>query len=457
MPDHAVAIVGGGITGLVAAFTLQTENPDIDVVLLEASDRLGGKLRTERLHGIQIEAGADSFLARTTDAPDLCRELGLEDELVAPAVFGGAVWRDGKAKRIPPGTVMGVPTSARAIVRADPLSTAGKIRAMGDLILPGRLQGNDVSVAELIGRRFGKQVLDRLVDPLLAGTRAGAAHEMSLRAALPEIDRAARSHSSVMVGLRRGSGARTAAPAFFAPRGGMTRLVEALRRRLTDVEIKTGARVDRILEARRGGYVVHRDGGESIEAMSVILTVPSHIAAEILRDTNGSAAVGLTRIAHASVASITLVYPAGTMRFPRGTSGFLVPSGEGRLLSAGTWWSLKWPHAVPDSLDVVRCFVGRAGRHPALDGDDNRLIEAASRELNELLGGDAVPSDGTVARWDEGLPQYEVGHLGRVSRIEGALERSEGIVLAGADYRGSGIPDCIAQARRAARRVVAGL
>lgn len=458
MPELGVVVVGGGITGLVTALTLQTDHPEVGVVVLEGAEQLGGKLRTETINGVQVEAGADSFLARTTDATDLCRELGLEDELVEPAVFGGLVWHAGKLRRIPPGTVMGVPTSARAIAQADALSIAGKLRALGDLVLPGRLQGGDISVGELIGRRFGKETLERLVDPLLAGTRAGAASEISLRAALPQIDRAARAHRSVMMGLKREPDGRPKArPTFLAPRNGMSRLIDALGDRLTEVEVKTGVVVERIAAGKRGGYLVHTRNGERFETASVVFAVPAHVAAAVLSDLNDAAAVGLERLRHASVAVVTLLCPTGGLTFPKGSSGFLVPSGEGRVLSAGTWWSVKWPHTGTGEFDAVRCFVGRAGRHSALDASDDELIDGVVMELNELLGQNAKPDAARVTRWDKGLPQYEVGHSGRVSRIEGALERNAGIVLAGPDYRGSGIPDCIAQARRAAGRVGAGL
>lgn len=458
MPELGVVVVGGGITGLVTALTLQRDHPEVGVVVLEAAEQLGGKLRTETIDGVQVEAGADSFLARTTDATDLCRELGLEDELIEPAIFGGLVWHAGKLRRIPPGTVMGVPTSARAIARADVLSIAGKVRALGDLVLPGRLQGGDISVGELVGRRFGKETLERLVDPLLAGTRAGAAAEISLRAALPQIDRAARGHRSVMMGLKREADGRPQArPMFLAPRNGMSRLIDTLRDRLTEIEVKTGATVERIVSGKRGGYLVHTRDGERFETASIVLAVPAHVSAAILKDLNDAAAVGLKRLRHASVAVITLLHPAGALTFPKESSGFLVPSGEGRLLSAGTWWSAKWPHTSTGELDAVRCFVGRRGRHVALDARDDELIDGAVMELNELLGANLDPVSGRVTRWDDGLPQYEVGHSGRVSRIEGALERDAGIVLAGPDFRGSGIPDCIGQARRAAGRVGAGL
>lgn len=457
MPEDQVVVVGGGITGLSSALTLQDENPGISCVLLEAADRLGGKLRTETVSGVQVEAGADSFLARTPEAIDLCRDVGLMQELVSPAIFGGLVWAGGKAMRIPRGTEMGVPTSVRSIVSAEALTAGGKVRALGDLVIPGRLRGNDISVGELIRRRFGRQVLDRLVDPILAGTRAGHPNSISLRAGLPHIDRVARRHRSLIVGLGSPPDGAVGVPPFFAPRAGMERVVDAIVERASGVQIEVSSPVSNITRGKRGGYMVHTREGRRYETTAVVLAVPAPSAAQILRGLNDSAASGLARITHASVAVITLLFRSGTLAFPPSSSGFLVPSSERRLLSAGTWWSTKWPHTCPPEIDAVRCFVGRAGRDGALDRSDDELIEAATAEVGEFLGVAAQPVGGKVTRWEEAIPQYEVGHFGRIARIEGALDSDAGIVLAGADYRGSGIPDCVRQGRTAARRVAAWL
>ncbi|MGH2753792.1 MAG: protoporphyrinogen oxidase [Actinomycetota bacterium] len=440
-----VAVVGGGITGLTAAYTLRTRYPAKSVALLEASDRLGGKLHTLSFDGITIEAGADSFLAREQHVVDLCSELGIADELRAPAVFGALVWTGEGPRRLPLGTVMGVPASLGAALRAQPLSARGRLRALADLVLPGPLSGPDVAVAPFIRRRFGREVLERMVDPILAGTRAGDPEELSLAACLPPIDGAARSHRRVMAGLRGAAGP----PPFLAPERGMSRLVDALAGALSGAEVLTGARVAALRAGGARPYLLELSDG-AVEAGAVVLAVPAPEAASLLEASAPAATGELREVAHASVAAVTLVYPAGALDLPAGTSGFLVPSSAGHLLAAGTWWTLKWPGRGPTDRFVVRCFIGRAGEERALDDDDDVLIRAAGRDLARFIGTRASPASGMVVRWPDGLPQYNVGHDERIERIAAALRPHPGIAIAGADYRGTGIPDCIRQGADAA-------
>jgi len=443
--DVDVAVVGGGISGLTAAYTLRERFPDRSVALIESAERLGGKLHTTSIDGIRIEAGADSFLARDEIVVDLCKQIGIAEELRAPAVFGAVVWTDAGPKRLPSGTVMGVPASIGAALGAEPLSLRGRLRALGDLVLPGPLRGPDVAVGHFIRKRFGAEVLERMVDPILAGTRAGDAGTLSLAACMPQIDLAARTRRSVIAGLRGAGGP----PPFLAPDKGMGRLVEALSGALDGTEVMTGAAVLEVRPGERSGWRLALEGG-GVEARSVVVALPAGRAAEILAGMAPDAARELRGINHASVAAVTLVYPSGALSLPAGTSGFLVPSYTGRLLSAGTWWSLKWPGTGAGDRTVVRAFIGRAGQDVALDEDDDELIERSAREIGRLVGTTSSPQHGRVHRWPEGLPQYEVGHADRVERIGRSLRNHRGLLLAGADYRGTGIPDCIRQGREAA-------
>lgn len=447
----SLVVVGGGITGLSAALALSQMAPEAEVTLLESSDRLGGKLHTETFHGVQVETGADSFLTRDDGPIRLCADIGIEDELTSPAVFKGAVWDGNRCYGLPSGAVMGIPTNWRAVWGAEALSPFGRLRAAADLFLPGSLEGGDVSVGQLIKRRFGREVLERLVDPLLAGTRAGDPGEMSLAASLPQVDAAARSGASVMKGLSAQVSEPHARPLFMAPKGGMSRMIERLAARLSG-RVRTGAPVTGL--ARRGDeYALTHSDSEELRADGVILAIPAPAAAELAGGLNAEAATELRAFPHASVAVIALAYSPGALPLDGESSGFLVPSGAGKTLSAASWWSLKWPHTGLRDVFVVRCFVGRAGRDPALDLEDGALAEAAAADIGSVLDSSAQPLGWKVTRWRDGLPQYEVGHLDRVARIERSLARFPGIALAGADYRGSGIPDCIRQGRSAAALV----
>lgn len=448
---RSVAVVGGGITGLTAVHTLLSEAPDVDVTLLEGSDHLGGKLRTVNIGDVRLEAGADSFLVREPFALALCEDLGLRDELIQPAVFGGLVWGDKGARPLPVGAVMGVPTSGRNLLSSTAVPLRGRIRGLADLVLSGPLLQDDVAVGPFLGRRFGRAVVEKMVDPILAGTRAGDPDELSLRFAMPQVFAAAKGSRSVMRGLRSQVGAGATRPTFNAPRGGMGSLVAALRGGIDKAEIRTSTRVTRLSRAPSGFELVADT--DPVQVGAVLLAIPAPIAADVVADLAPAASAELAGFQHASVASIGLVYEPGSLKFPAGSSGFLVPSGSGRLLNAGTWWSLKWPQAA-GGFDVVRCFVGRAGRHPALGLDDDELARRAAEEVTELLGTSARPQATRVDRWDGGLPQYKVGHGEAMTRIEAELAAFPGLELAGADYRGTGIPDCVRQGTEAARRLI---
>lgn len=442
-----VAIVGGGITGTVAALRL-SQGP-AEVVLAEESDRLGGKVRTAQLGDATIELGADSFLPRDDRPLELCREVGVADDLVGPSDFGAWIFARGRLHRMPAGTVLGAPASLAPLARTSLLSLKGKARASLDLIRARPLSGDDVSVGSYIRTRLGAEVLERMVDPLLAGTRAGDVSEMSLAAAIPPIDQAARAHGSLIRGLRRASARSSWKPAFYAPRDGMSRLIEALEAKLGAVELVKGRRVTRVVRSG-SGFALETASG-SITADAVLLTTPSYVSAELLGDLVPEAAEELAAIPHASAAVVNLLFPPGSVTLPEGGSGVLVPSSERMTVSGCTWFSHKWPeHAAADGAVTIRCFVGRGDRDPALELGDRDLAGVVVAELGRLFGVSADPSAHHVERWERGLPQYKVGHLERVDRIEAALGRAGGLAVAGASYRGSGIPDCIAQAESAA-------
>ena len=445
-----IAIIGGGITGLVAARALAQTAPAAPIVLFESEDRLGGKIRTHGFDGAVIEGGPDWFIANNDVAPSLCRELGLEDDLVTPSMGGALIWSRAGLRPLPRGFVRGVPASVGSLLRCGHLSAHGRMRALGDLFISGPLRGPDVSVGELVRRRFGVELLERLVDPILAASRSGSPDDMSLAAATPELDAAARSRRSVTLGLRASAGPP---PSFRGLSSGMERLVDALARDLRGTDIRLRSRLEAVEERAEGGFRLRMDGGE-METRALLLALPPPAAARALRGLDEELAFNLQGIRYTAAAVVSFIYPPGTVAPPSGASGFLVPVDEGRLLTACSWYSAKWRDAVPaDGSFVMRCFAGRTPDDPVLGLSDDELEARLAHEVAFATGIPSTPKRAFVDRWKEALPLYEVGHLDRVARIEAALTRHPGLDVAGAGYRGSGLPDCIAAGRAAAHRI----
>jgi protoporphyrinogen/coproporphyrinogen III oxidase len=451
-----VAIVGGGLTGLVTALSVR-ENSDASIALLEAGSDLGGKIRTVRVGDVVVEAGADSFLARSPEGTELARRLGIDDELIAPDVFGALTSHDGNATRLPPGSVYGIPANVRSMLGATALTPAARIRALTEVLSPRKLRGPDVSVGDFVARRFGNQVVDRLVDPLLAGTRAGDVYDMSLGAALPQVDTVARRHRSLLLGLgseRRKGALDTGPPPFLKVRSGMSRLIEELSNRVApEVDVRMNHPAELL---RRAGTGFVLEGPEEVSARAVVFAAPAYAAASAVLPLDQDAAGLLGRIDYASVASVALVYPPKSFDAPPGISGVLVSGDPKATVAAITFYSQKWPQSGSTS-DVLRCFVGRTGRHPALDLADKELVSAVTRDVRALCNVSVDPVETNVVRWERSLPQYSVGHNDRLRQIETRLLRLGPIFLAGAGYRGSGIPDCIRQGESAANRVLSFL
>ncbi|HEX3325484.1 MAG TPA: protoporphyrinogen oxidase [Actinomycetota bacterium] len=454
----SVVVIGGGITGLAAAHTLASRGDDLEVTLVEGDARLGGKILTEHEDGITYEAGADAFVARDPAILQLCTDLGLHDDLIAPSVFGAHIWSGEKMKALPSDWAFGLPTGASSILGSDLLPVDTKIRALWDLVAPGKLTGDDISVGDLVRRRLGGQLLERVVDPLLGGSRAGTADDISLAAGMPPLDAVARSSASLTRGLgkaQREGELPEGPPPFLGLPGGMQRLVDSLAHSLPQVRMRTGTRAVSI-EGGPGGYSIQLDEGSALKADAAILAVPAYSAGDLIDAINPEAARQLYRIQYASSAVAVLVYAGGQEKLPRTGSGFLVPSRDHRTLTACTWYSTKWPGAAPgDPRLVLRCFVGRTDREASLALDDDDLIGLIEGEVKEALELTEALQTWKLYRWDRGLPHYRVGHLSLLEKIDTAVAATPGIELAGAAYRGSGLPDCVRQGRQAAARALA--
>ncbi|MFF9240394.1 protoporphyrinogen oxidase [Streptomyces sp. NPDC014801] len=442
-----VVVIGAGIAGLAAAHRLLDRGARVTV--LEASERVGGKLLPGEIAGVRVDLGAESMLARRPEAVGLAREAGLGDRLQPPSTATASLWTRGALRPMPKGHVMGVPGTASAL--AGVLSEEGLARIERDAELPRTEVGDDVAVGEYVAARVGREVVDRLVEPLLGGVYAGDAYRISMRSAVPQLFQAARSHASLTEGVRalqaQAAAGGQAGPVFMGIRGGIGTLplavADAVRAR--GGEIVTGAPAD-ALRREPGGWRVMA-GGRELRADAVVVAVPAPVAARLLAAESPQAAAELRTVEYASMALVTLAYRRAEARLPEG-SGFLVPPVDGRTIKASTFASNKWGWIAEEDPGVVvlRTSVGRHGETEILRRDDAELVEVSRRDLKEATGLDATPLETRVTRWDDGLPQYPVGHHARVARIREHVSRLPGLAVCGAPYDGVGIPACIASA-----------
>jgi protoporphyrinogen/coproporphyrinogen III oxidase len=451
-PPFTVAIIGGGITGLTAAYRL-ARNSVLRVVVFEASDILGGQISTHRSNDSWVELGADSFLARETWALDLCRELGIEERLISPAVFGAYIWWRGRVRKMPSGTLFGIPLEMKPLYRSGLLSPVGLARAWAERFNRAPLEGPDIPIARFVKQRFGREVLERLVDPMLAGTRSGDPRRTSLAAALPEVDALARRYPSL---LNADLPNETEPPKFYSLNGGLETLIDSLKRELSAVSLQTHTQVQAIEDTGGEAVTVRFVRREPLRADAVIVAVPPPVAAQLMAPSDGQIAHLLSGMAYSSARVLTMWFQRSHLSrpIPRDGSGYLVPSKIGRTVSACTWWSRKWPMSQADpNIEVLRCFVGRSQRSVS----QGRLIDRAINDLRTTMGIKRGPFDCVISDWEPALPFFEVGHLQRAATIDRAMQSHPRVVLAGIPEKGSGITECVRRGLAAADQVVAAL
>ncbi|MDX3850692.1 protoporphyrinogen oxidase [Streptomyces sp. AK02-01A] len=463
-----VVVIGGGIAGLAAAHRLL--GAGVAVTLLEATDRLGGKLRTGEIEGVPVDLGAESVLARRPEAVDLARAVGLAELLQPPATANAALWTRGELRPMPKGHVMGVPGDPAAL--AGLLSAEGLARLAREPELAPTEVGDDVAVGEYVAERLGREVVDRLVEPLLGGVYAGDAYRISMKAAVPNLFDAVRSHDSLLAGVRdiqaKAAERQPTGPVFTGIDGGVGRLPEAVADAVRagggEILLETpvlGLTRPHGLEDIGGARCADgwriRTGRRTLVADAVILATPARSASALLAEESPAAAAELSEVEYASMALVTMAFRrSDTGVLPDG-SGFLVPPVDGHTIKASTFSSRKWrwlADAAP-GLFVLRTSIGRYGEEEHLDREDDDLVDVSLRDLAEATGLAAKPVATEVTRWTGGLPQYPVGHQARVVRVREAVAKLPGLRVCGAAYDGVGIPACIASARRAADEIIA--
>lgn len=452
-PQHVV-VVGAGIAGLAAAASLKRQAPGVRVTVLEGSPSIGGKLALAEVAGMTVDVGAEAMLNRRPEATDLARSGGLGDQLVHPSATSANLWSRGQMYPMPR-TLMGVPTDARALAESGVISKAGLARAALDAVMPAtRIGEHDVSVGWLVEERFGREVVDRLVEPLLGGVYAGHARELSARATVPQVVALLDRDRSMLRSAAAATSATSDAPLFAGLIGGMGRLPAAVAASV-DVDIRTNATVRDL--ARRTGegwnlVVGSARDAQVIQADAVILATPARTAARLLSDVVPDAALELGRIEYASMAIVTMAFRRRDLPATTG-SGFLVPPVDGRDIKAVTYSFAKWDWVTEagrgEDLAVLRCSIGRHRDERALQVDDTELVQVALEDLSAAINLCVRPVDWHVQRWGGALPQYTVGHLDRVRRVRSAVAKNTGLAVCGAAYDGLGIPACIASANLA--------
>jgi oxygen-dependent protoporphyrinogen oxidase len=444
-----VAVIGGGISGLAAAHRLAGLLGPDEVALLEADGRVGGKIVTERSGGYVIEGGPDCFLAVKPAGLELCRRLGIADRIrgTNPGLRRSFVRRAGRLHELPDGLTGLVPSRVGPLLTTGILSPAGRLRAACEPLVPRRRSTADEAVAAFVRRRFGREAYDWLVEPLLSGIFAGDGEALSLGATFPQLADTERLHGSVLLAMlrararRRGNGARSAL-GFVTPETGLTEIVEALERALPPHAVWRGARVGEVARLRHGWRVALEDG-RTVDALAVVCTVPAFVAAGLLASVDAALAETLAAIPFVSTATVSVALPRDAVPAPLAGSGYVSPRVEGGPVVACTWTSNKFPARVPADGVLLRFFVGRAGREEAAFAADDEIRALVRRELEAVHGITAEPVLWRIFRWPRGLAQYTVGHLDRLATIDRRLAALRGLVLAGASYRGVGIPDCI--------------
>lgn len=486
-----VVVLGGGISGLSAAFYLQKEAAaqgiPLEITVVEANERLGGKLQTEHRDEFLIEKGPDAFLARKPAIMQLTEELGLSGQLMPtnPNAKTSYILHKGRMHPMPMGFILGIPTKLSPFIRTGLISPLGKLRAALDFVKPGRKIGEDEALGDFIERRLGKEVLEQITEPLLAGIYAGDTRSLSVMATFPQFKAMEEKSGSLIKGMARGGvrpkpqtdgkashgkGGEPAAnrpanhvarPAnsavgksmFLSYRGGLSALIARLEERLLSagVEIHRGSGASSLSRRSNGEYEMVLQNGKRLTADGVICAVPAFEASRLL-EAQIDASKRLEQIDYVSVANIALAYRTSDLNIPFERSGFLVPRKEGKMITACTWSSTKWTHVAPEGHTLLRTYIGRSGAQEWTGMSDHELIEAARQDLRELTGLDAEPEWSQVNRCLSSMPQYPVGHVDTIREIREELaDKFPGMMLCGAGYGGVGIPDCVAGGREAAR------
>ncbi|WP_059172936.1 protoporphyrinogen oxidase [Bacillus sp. FJAT-27445] len=460
-----IVIIGGGMAGLSSAYYLQKaareRNLPVEVVLVEASHRLGGKMQTVVKDGFIIERGPDSFLARKTSMSRLAAEVGMADELVSNSTGKSYVLVNERLHPMPGGSIMGIPTEVAPFITTGLFSIPGKMRAAADFILPKSPAGKDQPLGHFFRRRLGDEVVENLIEPLLSGIYAGDIDQMSLMSTFPQFYQVEQKYRSLILGMKKTTPAAAKQPAtpakskgggFLTFRTGLQSFVDAIESKLDPNSVLKGYKVRNIVK-EDGYYEINLLNGEPIIADCVISAVPHHVAQSIFSEYPFFDP--LKGMPSTSVATVAMAFPESAIKKDIEGTGFVVSRNADYTITACTWTHKKWAHAAPQGMALLRCYVGRAGDDTVVDLSDDKIARIVLEDLNKTMEITESPEFVVISRWKDSMPQYTVGHRQRLETLRGLIsEELPGVYLAGASYEGVGLPDCIDQGEAAVRDVL---
>lgn len=455
-----VAIIGGGITGLSAAFYLQKEMVEkklpLDISLIEAKPQLGGKIETIRKDGFVIERGPDSFLERKRSATQLVKDLGMEEELVNNATGVSYVYARGKLNPIPEGSVMGIPTNIGPFITSGLFSVPGKMRAAYDFVLPKKTVEGDQSLGQFFRRRFGDEVVENLIEPLLSGIYAGDIDEMSLLSTFPQFYEMEQKNRSLILGLKKTmpkQQPKRKKGIFQTVQSGLQSIVEELEKQLSHVEVKKGIRVEQLKKSEQG-YALALSNGEGLQVDAVIVATSHQVLTELVQERNVDFSY-FESMPATSVATVAMAFPEEAVKLSSNGTGFVISRNSGFTITACTWTHRKWPHTAPKGKALIRAYVGKAGDEAIVEQSDDVIVKTVLEDLRRIMDIDGEPEFSIVSRLKHSMPQYQVGHKEKVSEIKKQLSKAApGVYLTGASFEGIGIPDCIDQGKQAVNDVL---
>jgi oxygen-dependent protoporphyrinogen oxidase len=457
---ETILIAGAGMTGLSAAYHLlkkaKAAGKTPQIIVVEKEKRLGGKTQTQVIDDMILEEGPDSVIAYKPWAVQLARELGLETVSTNPDVKTTYILHHGRLEPLPVGMQIMIPTEVWPFLKTRLLSPWGKLRAGLEPFMPVRKTDEDESIGSFVGRRFGQEVLENIAGPLMGGIYGGDFQAVSMKATFPRFLQMEREGGSLLLQGWRNKENKPKGPtgsAFVTVKGGLNQLVQAMVRRMDgQVRFLTGVSLTGLVPNASGeGYVAGLDNGERIEADAVVLALPAYVAAGLVRDYLPEVAGELKAIPYHNSVVAAMAFNLQDVDHPLNASGFLVPAREPTVVTACTWVSAKWPHAAPADKVLIRCFIGRGNdtkdwtREP-----DEVIVGHARRELEQIMGLRAQPLFTRVFKWPRAMPQYRVGHLERMDRVDRLMQQAPGLYLAGAAFRGVGLPDCVREGMQAA-------